>query len=1076
MSFIQKLFTSRDNQTSNVDAETGNLSTTYVGQQDRIWWNPDTNAFYYSNGNTPGGIPIGTASGTGIPLGPVNSVQLNAGSGNFAGSSNLLFSNNVLSVVGNVAATGNIQGNVFLGNGSQLTGVITSLPNTFGTVNSNGTSLVADSSGDTLNVNSGNNVVITGNATTDTMTIAVSDAPVFSGNVTTNSSIIANTIASNGTGNIYFTGNLLPSSGTLNLGLPTIPWAESYFGPQSITIIDSSGNIGNSVVIENITANIVIGTTGFTINSFGTTDPVFRIEALTGQIFSNAKTIIQNTTNSSNTTSGSLQTAGGASVVKDLYVGGNIYGTGAQLTNVVNSLTAGAGITVSSSTGAITIGSTGVLGVNGTTNQINVANVGNVLTLSLPQNLNTTANIQLNQLTVTDLIILGNVSNVIPSVVPGKIVFVANTATNQAGINTSGLVTGNVANSVWAGILYETTSNTWQMDIGNSVGITSDQIYATEITANANIHLGNAYNNYDFPEALLQGDTSTDSYTQIVLKNHYQGANASADFVAVSNNGNDSVNYIDMGINSNVYSNADYAVTGYNDGYLYTNGGNLAIGTQTAAKVINLFTGGTNSLSQIRGTISDTGLSMVGNVTANNMISTNATIGGTVSATGNVTAVGNVIGGNLVGQNLTAGRVAVVGSGKQVSDDVDFTYNSSTNVLSVAGNVNATNFNGNIYGNIVTSGNVSTAGNVIGAYGIFSAGNTVVNAGVSTTGNVTGGNLITSGAVSATGNITGNYYIGNGSQLTGVIKTLGNAFTTISSNGTSITAATSTSTATLTPGNNITIVGNASTNITVFSVVDAPVFSGNVTGGNIRTAGVVSATGNVTAGNILTGGIVSATGNIIGAYGVFSNGNTVINAGISTTGNITGNYFIGNGSQLTNINVGVGGNQLVYVLNAQQSIGNAKNTLLSLFGLTNGVTLASNTRYQYELLFNAQCSKAGTLSYALALGGSAAVAQHNYIVTSNKTIAIDTPSAGVTMMSQNATGAAITTAQAVADTATFTHTIIQGTIDVTTGGNVNFMVSQDQNTPVTWTVNAGSYVKLLPLGAIGANTADGTWS
>ena len=293
---------------------------------------------------------------------------------------------------------------------------------------------------------------------------------------------------------------------------------------------------------------------------------------------------------------------------------------------------------------------------------------------------------------------------------------------------------------------------------------------------------------------------------------------------------------------------------------------------------------------------------MVGNVTANNMISSNATIGGTVSASGNVSAAGNVIGGNLVGNILTPGRVAFVGSGKQVTDNGNFTFNSATNVFSVAGNVNATNFNGIFNGNIVTTGNVSTTGNVIGAYGIFSSGNTVINAGVSTTGNVTGGNIRTAGVVSATGNITGNYFfgngsqltglpaaygnanvanflsnygantisatgnitggyiLGNGSQLTGVIHTLGNAFTTISSNGTSITANSSTSTATLTPGNNITIVGNASTNITVFSVVDAPVFSGNVTGGNIRTAGVVSATGNV-----------------------------------------TGNYFIGNGSQLTGL-------------------------------------------------------------------------------------------------------------------------------------------------------------------------------
>jgi hypothetical protein len=35
---------------------------------------------------------------------------------------------------------------------------------------------------------------------------------------------------------------------------------------------------------------------------------------------------------------------------------------------------------------------------------------------------------------------------------------------------------------------------------------------------------------------------------------------------------------------------------------------------------------------------------------------------------------------------------------------------------------------------------------------------------------VSGGNIITAGAVSATGNVTGNYFIGNGSQLTGIVS------------------------------------------------------------------------------------------------------------------------------------------------------------------------------------------------------------------------------------------------------------------------------------------------------------------
>ena len=50
MAFIQNLFTSRDNSAN---------AATYVGQQGRIWWDPLTNSMYYSDGSTPGGIPIG---------------------------------------------------------------------------------------------------------------------------------------------------------------------------------------------------------------------------------------------------------------------------------------------------------------------------------------------------------------------------------------------------------------------------------------------------------------------------------------------------------------------------------------------------------------------------------------------------------------------------------------------------------------------------------------------------------------------------------------------------------------------------------------------------------------------------------------------------------------------------------------------------------------------------------------------------------------------------------------------------------------------------------------------------------
>jgi hypothetical protein len=180
--------------------------------------------------------------------------------------------------------------------------------------------------------------------------------------------------------------------------------------------------------------------------------------------------------------------------------------------------------------------------------------------------------------------------------------------------------------------------------------------------------------------------------------------------------------------------------------------------------------------------------------------------------------------------------------------------------------------------NIVTTANIS--GNYILGNGYFLSGisggagygNSNVSlylasgsdsANIVTTGNITSGNITTSGLISATGNITsaanisGGYILGNGSQLTGLPATYGNA---------NVVA-------------NLAALGSNPVSTT-----------GNITSGNLLTSGVVSSTGNITGGNLRTAGVVSATGNITG-------GN------ISTAGNISGNYLTGNGSQITGIDV-----------------------------------------------------------------------------------------------------------------------------------------------------------------------------
>lgn len=87
MSYIQNFFTSRDN---NADGNT------YVGQQDRLWWNPITNAIYVNTANTPGGSPVNLA----LPQSNlvINQVTTNA----------ITSTSGTVSLTGNITITGNI--------------------------------------------------------------------------------------------------------------------------------------------------------------------------------------------------------------------------------------------------------------------------------------------------------------------------------------------------------------------------------------------------------------------------------------------------------------------------------------------------------------------------------------------------------------------------------------------------------------------------------------------------------------------------------------------------------------------------------------------------------------------------------------------------------------------------------------------------------------------------------------------------------------------------------------------------------------------------------------------------------
>lgn len=132
--------------------------------------------------------------------------------------------------------------------------------------------------------------------------------------------------------------------------------------------------------------------------------------------------------------------------------------------------------------------------------------------------------------------------------------------------------------------------------------------------------------------------------------------------------------------------------------------------------------------------------------------------------------------------------------------------------------------------------------------------------------------------------IAGDLYVGG--DIVGNIVVTGISLTGNVTGGNLITPGVVTAAGTVTAGNLITAGGVTATGNVVGAglrgqtlsltgnIISAATVTGNVTGGNLRTEGLVSAAGNITGANIRTTGTVSTTG-------------TVINAGISTSGNVT---------------------------------------------------------------------------------------------------------------------------------------------------------------------------------------------
>ncbi len=192
---------------------------------------------------------------------------------------------------------------------------------------------------------------------------------------------------------------------------------------------------------------------------------------------------------------------------------------------------------------------------------------------------------------------------------------------------------------------------------------------------------------------VISGKGTINSYLQLNIQNRSGGTAASSDVVATADNGNETINYVDFGINSS--GNASTGVLGgINTGYLLSTGNDFAIGNATAGKSLNFFTGGTGATERMR--INGIGNVGIGTTTPAQKLDVNGSINASTSviSQGSIAAdrananAGTLSPGLLFGPSTTGEGISSQRTAGANQNGIDF-YTSSANRMAITngGNV-----------------------------------------------------------------------------------------------------------------------------------------------------------------------------------------------------------------------------------------------------------------------------------------------------------------------------------------------------------------------------------------------------
>jgi len=707
MSFIQNIFTSRDNNTD------GN---TYVGQLNRLWWNPDTNAFYSSDGSTPGGIPVVLGGGAGQPGGAANTVQYNAGNAVFGGSSFFTVDPaNVTVQVGNITLTS-----------STITGVLANTNFAIG-VDEPGSGIVqlfgpvsvyADS-----NVANVATFQIATNGQTK-MLVPTPDNTVGAVEIVGSASGVS-VAPGNPGGMLHVTGQNDQVSRIYNDGINNYPL---YVGRRYNGLASAPTPVLANQVVSRLGANPYLSTGVFTPLGFAKIDFVATENPTpTAQ---GSKVQIYTTPDGANT-----QVITATFQPEGIDLGGNLIPTvdnTYQLGNTTNrwnsvyigpaslymeDSTLGTNAELTVDNGALLINGTSLVQIGNmqmTTTGISLTAADSGANLIVGAGTNT-GYMQVSMVGIKFRDNTLQTTAAIPLAQRGTANGVA-TLDSSGKVPTSQLPAGAV---VYKGA-WSAATNT--PTLTNGVGSAGDQ-YSVSAAGTVNFGAG--------PITFAEGDFVIYSGTvweKIPTAIGVTSFNTRTGAVTLTSG--DVTNALSAGsiVNSKLANPSWSLSTGQGIGL--TGSGTVALGNS----ITLTNTGVTAAAAGTGVTVS----AATGNVTFSigQNVATNATVQFTaVSTTTTIQATGNITGGNLA----TGGRLVATGN-IETSGYIKTPNTTINNEVVTTGNVTG--------GNLVTGGRVVSTGNITG-------GNILTGGLVSSTGNITGGNVLTGGLISATGNITG---------------------------------------------------------------------------------------------------------------------------------------------------------------------------------------------------------------------------------------------------------------------------------------------------------------------------------